>query len=189
MAQKKRNRYDLLLQVDNLLKTELDSKKTFFKDLDKIKDENISNFDLSKEQMLYIDSMSNITKSKLVFGTKNSMIKLVDGCEFDVSRKTIAATKLNEDDELIFVNPVIEGDSLVMQSQKDMFLRIDAITIPEKKKTAVGVRGMKLAKGDLLSNYYVVKEAESNVEIQVNNKTISISRLHLGSRDTKGVKK
>ncbi len=151
--------------------------------------DNSSNFDLSKEQMLFIDSMSNITKSKLVFGTKYSMIKLVDGCEFDVSRKTIAATKLNEDDELIFVNPVIEGDSLVMQSQKDMFLRIDAITIPEKKKTAVGVRGMKLAKGDLLSNYYVVKEAESNVEIQVNNKTISISRLHLGSRDTKGVKK
>ena len=69
-----------------------------------------------------------------------------------------------------------------------MFFRIDCATIPEKKKAAVGVRGMKLDKGDMLKNIYILSENE-NEEVEVKGKKVSLNRLHIGNRDTKGVKK
>ncbi len=146
-----------------------------------------SKIDLTKENLLFADSMENIKSKKLLFGTTSSMIKLVDGSEFDVTRKTIAATKLNEGDKLICVQIVNEGDTVVMRSEKSMFLRIDGATIPEKKKAAAGVRGMKLAKGDSLTNIYVLKDGD-NIELDVKDKPLALNRLHIGSRDTKGVK-
>ncbi len=147
-----------------------------------------SKIDLTKENLLLADSMANIITKKLLFGTKQAMIKVVDGTEFDVSRKLIAATKLNDGDEVICVKIIEPTDSVVMQSEKDMFLRIDGATIPEKKKTAVGVRGMKLAKGDELTEIHVLSEGETK-DVKVKGKTVALSRLHVASRDTKGVKK
>ncbi len=146
-----------------------------------------SKIDLNKQKLLYADSMENIKSHKLLFGTKLSMLKLVDGSEFDVTRKLISASKVNDGDGLICVQHVNDGDTVVMQSEKAMFLRIDGATIPEKKKTAAGVRGMKLSKGDVLTNIYVLKEGDS-AEITVKDKPLSLNRLHIGTRDTKGSK-
>ena len=44
-----------------------------------------------------------IRDKKLLFTTKNGMIKLVDGKEFETKRKTMDATKLGKDDELLSV--------------------------------------------------------------------------------------
>jgi len=147
-----------------------------------------SKLDLTKENLIFADSMEHIISKKLLFGTKTAMIKVVDGTEFDVSRKLIAATKLADKDEVICVKVLNPGSSVVMQSKKDMFLRIEGDTVPEKKKTAVGVRGMKLAKGDELTDIYVLADGE-NIDVKVKDKTVSIGRLHVASRDTKGVKK
>jgi len=54
-----RERYDLLVNADNLLKEILDS-KTIFKDLTKIKDENISNFDLDRRLNEYVGTLMNV---------------------------------------------------------------------------------------------------------------------------------
>ena len=116
------------------------------------------------------------------------MLKVVDGAEFVVAKKTTAATKLAENDEVLTVRILGENNTLVMCSAKDMFLRIDCAQIPQKKKTAVGVRGMKLAAGDELKQVFVLGENE-NEEVEVKGKKISLNRLHIGNRDTKGVKK
>ena len=79
-------------------------------------------------------------------------------------------------------------ETVVMQSEKEMFLRIEASTIPEKKKGAVGVRGMKLAAGDELKEIHVLHEGEEK-EVEVKGKPVALHRLHVGNRDTKGVKK
>ena len=147
-----------------------------------------SKIDLTKENLLLADSMSNIITKKLLFGTKQAMIKVVDGSEFDVSRKLIAATKLADKDEVICVKILNETDTVVMQSSKDMFLRIEAASIPEKKKTAVGVRGMKLSSGDELIDIHVLADGEAK-DVKVKGKAVALNRLHVGSRDTKGVKK
>ena len=150
--------------------------------------DNVSNYDSSKEQLIYITDLAALCTQKLLFGTKTAMLKQVDGKEFDVAKRTTAATKLADDDAVIFVAPVEENMTIVMQSAKDMFLRIAADTIPEKKKGAIGVCGMKLAAGDELTNIYALGEEEPPV-VMVKDKEIALNRLHIGNRATKGVKK
>ena len=96
--------------------------------------DNVSNFDTTKEEILLIASLTHLRDKKVVFATKTSMLKVVDGKEFDVAKRTTATTKLAEEDELLLVGILQEQDTLVMQSQKEMFLRIDAATIPEKRR-------------------------------------------------------
>ena len=150
--------------------------------------DNISNYDSSKENLIYIATMQDICRHRLIFGTKTAMLKLVAGTEFDVAKRTTAATKLAEEDELLLVHEVLEGDTLVMQSEKDLFLRIEVGTVPEKKKGAAGVRGMKLAPGDQLTNIYYLTGGSTET-VTVKEKEIVLNRLHVGNRDTKGVKR
>lgn len=150
--------------------------------------DNLSNYNSSEESFVYIMNLAAISHAKVVFGTKTAMLKVVDGAEFDVSKRTTAATKLSDGDELLFVKALAGGESLVMQSEKDFFLRIDAHAIPEKKKGAVGVRGMKLGMGDALHAIYLLAEGEA-LSIEIKGKEVALNRLHTASRDTKGTKK
>ena len=150
--------------------------------------DNLSNYSSSEEDIVFIGGLGNIKEKKLLFVTKNAMIKLVEGGEFDVSKRTTAATKLGEGDSLLSVSPVEETDTMVMQSEKNMFLRIAVSEIPQKKKAALGVRGMKLASKDTLTDVFVIGENEEKI-VKIKDKDIYLNRLHVGSRDTKGVKK
>lgn len=149
--------------------------------------DNLSNYDSSKEEFIYITDMEHICNHKVIFGTKTSMLKLVDGSEFDVAKRTTAATKLADGDELILVHALTGNESIVMQSRKDMFLRIDTHIIPEKKKGAVGVRGMKLQEDELL-HIYLLENGDSKIA-QLKDREVALNRLHIGNRDTRGVKR
>ena len=150
--------------------------------------DNVCNYDSKEENFVYIASLEQVSSHRLVFGTAQSMLKVVDGAEFVVAKKTTAATKLADGDEVLTVRALEGDETLVMCSHKDMFLRIDCEQIPQKKKSAVGVRGMKLAAGDTLKNIYVLHEGE-NADVEVKGKMIALNRLHIGNRDTKGVRK
>ncbi|MCU6760885.1 DNA gyrase subunit A [uncultured Roseburia sp.] len=150
--------------------------------------DNLSNYSSSEEEIVFISSLLALKDKKLLFVTKASMLKQVDGCEFDVSKRTTAATKLNPEDTLLGITPVSEQDTLVMQSEKNMFLRIAVPEIPQKKKAAVGVRGMKLSQGDGLAAFYVLGEDDIKT-VTVKEKEIYLNRLHVAGRDTKGVRK
>ena len=150
--------------------------------------DNLCNYDSKEENVVYLASLEQVSTHRILFGTKYAMIKVVDGMEFVVAKKTTAATKLGDEDEVLTVCPLEENDTLVMASKKDMFLRIDCALIPQKKKGAVGVRGMKLAAGDELKEIHVLHEGEEK-EVEVKGKPVALHRLHVGNRDTKGVKK
>ena len=150
--------------------------------------DNLCNYDSKEENVVYLAGLEHVSSHRMLFGTKYAMIKVVDGMEFVVAKKTTAATKLGEDDEVLTVCPLEENDTLVMATKKDMFLRIDCAQIPQKKKGAVGVRGMKLAAGDELKSIHVLHEGEEK-EVEVKGKPVALHRLHVGNRDTKGVKK
>ena len=150
--------------------------------------DNLCNYDSKEENFVYLASLEQVSTHRILFGTKYAMIKVVDGMEFVVAKKTTAATKLGDEDEVLTVCPLEENDTLVMASKKDMFLRIDCALIPQKKKGAVGVRGMKLAAGDELKEIHVLHEGEEK-EVEVKGKPVALHRLHVGNRDTKGVKK
>ncbi|MBR4694193.1 MAG: LemA family protein [Bacilli bacterium] len=55
-----RERYDLLLRADKLVQSELKSDKTYFKGLDKVKNDDISNYDLDRKLTEYIGILEQI---------------------------------------------------------------------------------------------------------------------------------
>jgi DNA gyrase subunit A len=150
--------------------------------------DNICNYDSSQETICYIGSLSDMMQQHLLFVTAQGMVKRTEGGLFDVSKRTTAATKLNEGDHIICIASAEEMESFVLQTEKNMFLRLDPNEIPEKKKTAVGVRGIRLAENDAVTQVYPLAAGESR-EITIKDKKIVLNRLHIGKRDTKGTKK
>lgn len=150
--------------------------------------DNICNYSSSTEDIITMALLADIKDRKLLFVTRSAMIKRVNGAEFDVSKRTTAATKLGEEDAVLCVGIADSEDTLVMQSEKNYFLRISVEDIPEKKKGAVGVRGMKLGAGEKLVSAWILNN-ETPAAVQVKDKEVALNRLHIGNRDTKGVKR
>ena len=149
--------------------------------------DNLSNYNSSEENLIFVASLEQMRLHKMLFATKTGMLKMVDGAEFDVAKRTTAATKLSDGDEVIKIGFYEEEMHLIMQSKKGMFLRIEAGSIPEKKKGAVGVRGIRLAMGDELEEVYLMQAGE-NIVVSLKGKELELNRLRVGNRDTKGVK-
>ena len=149
--------------------------------------DNLSNYSSSQEQILLVASVEEIKKQKLLFVTASSMCKLVKGEEFDVTKRTIASTRLSEGDTLVFVGAADEMEQVVLQSAGGYFLRFLKSGISEMKKTAVGVRGMKLSPGDCLEHAYLLGGHQEYV-ITHHGKPYALNKVKLANRDTKGVK-
>ncbi|MBD5543126.1 MAG: DNA topoisomerase 4 subunit A [Lachnospiraceae bacterium] len=149
--------------------------------------DNVSNFNSSKEELIQIASQSDLNLYRLVFATSQSMLKMVDGGEFDVAKRTVSATKLAEGDQVVSVEILKEQRNIVLQTKDGYFLRFPLEEIPEKKKGAIGVRGMKLTKDDYVEQVYYTQNAVEQT-ILYKEKEIELNKLKLGKRDTKGVK-
>lgn len=149
--------------------------------------DNVSNFNSEKENIVYITSQTELNLRQVVFVTAQSMMKLVDGGEFDVSKRTVAATKLLEGDSVVSVMSVLEQRNIVLQTKEGFFLRFPIEEIPEKKKGAVGVRGMKLGAKDAIEKvYYTQNGIETSIEYK--EKKVILNNLKAAKRDTKGTK-
>ena len=150
--------------------------------------DNLGNFSSSEEQIVGIGSMEDFGQHKLLFATRQGMLKIVDGSEFETKMKTMAATKLNEGDELLLAEVIDGTEQVVLQSRGGYFLRFDISEIPEKKKGAAGVRGMRLGEKDELEAVYLYPTGQEKT-ISYREKELILNKLKAGSRDTKGVKK
>jgi len=149
--------------------------------------DNVSNYSSAQERILYVAAMESVKNSVLMFVTKKGMTKQVKGEEFDVVKRTIASTKLGEDDEVIMVQQCDTMDYLVLQSKDGYFLRFLKEEVPEKKKAAIGVRAMKMADTDYLENAYLV-ESRMEYSVEYKGKQMILNKVKLGKRDTKGTK-
>lgn len=151
--------------------------------------DNVSNYNSSDEEIVYINCLGGLLGRKLLFVNSAGMLKQVEGKEFDVSKRTTAATKLNEGEHLLMIELLeeIEEESIVLQTERGMFLRFPASDVPQKKKGAVGVRGMKIDPKDRLKSAYLLENEERMIE--ENDKQIMLHRLRIACRDGKGVKR
>ena len=151
--------------------------------------DNVSNYDSDEESIVYINCLGNLLGRHLLFVNRQGMLKVVDGEEFDVSKRTTAATKLNQDEKLLTVQMLseTEGESIVLQTEKGMYLRFLAADVPKKKKGAIGVRGMKITPLDQLKAVFLLGQEEKTIVEK--DRQIMLHRLRIASRDQKGVKK
>ncbi len=149
--------------------------------------DNISNYSADKEQIVNIISQAQLNLSQMIFVSSSSMMKIVDGSEFDASKRTIAATKLPDGDTLVSVTPIRSQRNIVLQSKDGYFLRFSIEDIPEKKKAAIGVKGMKLTGNDYIENVYFTQNAVEHI-IEYKEKKIVLNTLKPGKPNTKGTK-
>ncbi len=150
--------------------------------------DNLSNFNSEKESIVYITSQTELNLRQVGFVTAQSMVKLVDGGEFDVSKRTVAATKLGEGDSVISVMPVTDQSSIVLRTKEGYFLKFAMEEIPKMKKNAIGVRGMKLGPKDAVEDAYYIRNTVETA-IKYKDKTLVLNHLKAGKRDGKGTKK
>ena len=228
--------------------------------------DNLGNYDSSKETIVNVVSLGSLKDKKLLFTTRLGMMKLVDSSEFVVSKKTVAATKLNDGDMVADVNVIgsdnmedtlnmdndlfmsdvpesfdtpydedfdgqldmfaglddMSGGSIVtgafdymsggsiasniqgteelsgnengnnkqfvteklvtLRTSNNLFLRFPLSEVPEKKKGAVGVRGLKLTKEEVITNVYV-SDAGDSVIIEIAGTEYDLRKLTVKKRD------
>lgn len=229
--------------------------------------DNLCNYNSRDENIVFAAAKGSLLNKKLLFTSRLGMMKLVSGNEFDVSKKTVAATKLNDGDLLVSVcltdiaaedfilqiEPAAEGNNgmelpvllsggsddfsdsmmsggatpedgfledmaglqlgfddmgiigvepeggydaivtdsadmvVVLQTEQGVFLRFQLKEIPDKKKGAVGVRGIKLTGEDFITHVYLI-DAGDNVTVEYKGKEIALRKLKTAKRDTKGTK-
>ncbi len=171
--------------------------------------DNLGNYDSSGENIIYLCPAKNLINQKLLFVTKQGMMKLVNAAEFEVSKKTVAATRLGEGDLLVGIyttdarvevyskfnydgtvveEEVIESNkNVILQTAGGVFLKFPLTEIPAKKKGAVGVRGIKLSKDDYVDDVYLLTNGDE-LTMDYKGKTIDFAKMKLAHRDTKGTR-
>ena len=149
--------------------------------------DNVSNYDSTQEEIVYICDSEQMRFAKLIFATKQGMVKKVEGTEFQVAKRTIAATKLQDGDEVVSVQVITDNQNVVLQTKEGFFLRFPAEEVSDKKKGAIGIRGIKLKKGDELEKVYLFVEG-TEAKAMYKEKEVTLNRLKMGKRDTQGVK-
>ena len=149
--------------------------------------DNVSNYSSTGEQIVAVFDSEQMRFARLLFATAQGMIKKVDGAEFQVSKRTTAATKLQEGDSLAAVKVISENQNVVLRTRNGYFLRFPAEDVPVKKKAAVGVRGIRLQKKDELEEAYLFEEG-TEAKAMFGEKEVTLNRLKLARRDGTGTK-
>ena len=124
--------------------------------------DNLSKFDASKERPVCVVNAAQLKGQKLLFATKDAMIKIVPGGEFETNNRTVAATKLQENDMLLSVQPADGMKEAVIQTTSGIFLRFPIEEISEMKKNAKGVRGIKLGRTESLETIHLLDGTEDD---------------------------
>ena len=150
--------------------------------------ENLSKYDGREDKICLLTCAQELKGRKLVFATKLAMVKQVPGEEFETNNRMVAATKLQEGDEVLSVALVEEQTAtVVLQTTGGYFLRFPLEDISVLKKASRGVRGIKLSKNEELEQLYLL--GDEPYAISYKDREINLSGMRITKRDAKGTKK
>ena len=149
--------------------------------------DNISTYSSKSEVILSLFSQSELNLYRFVFVTRKAMCKIVSGGEFDVTRRQIASTKLNDDDAVVCVETIKETKNIVLATNDGYYIRFSLDEVSEMKKTSVGVRGMKL-NDDAAVDAVFFENVGGESTFCYRDKQIEFAKIKLTGRDGKGTK-
>ena len=136
--------------------------------------------------ILMVTCPDAIRGKSLLFVTQQGFVKQVPAAEFETANKLVVGTKLADGDLASVVRLITDPASdVVLCTGNDYVLRFPLAEIPEQKKGARGVRGMKLAAADTVTSAWLLNE-DSTAEIR--GRQIALNRLKAAHRDGKGTK-
>ena len=150
--------------------------------------DNIGNYDSSKEEIVMACSQTDLNLYRLLFVTKNGLVKTVSGGEFETRMKTMNATKLAEGDSLVFAGVITDQKYAVLMTANGYLLKFPLDQIPEKKKAAAGVAGIKLSKEDYVERAVLAKDKEP-APLLHRETEIDLDKVRAGARNGRGSKR
>jgi DNA gyrase subunit A len=104
----------------------------------------------------------------LMMVTKHGVIKKSDASAFkDVRRSGLIALTLKEDDALISAKFVGEGDEISLVTYNGQAIRFKEDDVRQMGRTAAGVTGMKLKKGDHIVSADILNKGDKDRSILV----------------------
>ncbi|MEK7538236.1 MAG: DNA gyrase subunit A [Patescibacteria group bacterium] len=107
-------------------------------------------------------------KRSLFMVTRQGTVKKVAAESFkDVRKNGIIAITLDKDDELLGALSVEKGDEVILTTAKGQAVRFKESDVREMGRTAGGVRGMKLRKGDFIVGADVIRKDAEKPELLV----------------------
>ena len=200
--------------VTNFLVTNAHSDLLFFTDLGKAyqlkmyeipegkratKGKSIMNFlalagDEKVTSILPVPKGAALDASSIVFVTEEGVAKRVSARSFsDVRRSGIIAINLKKGDKLVSASLSAEGDTVSIVTAKGQSIRFDTEDVREMGRTAGGVRGMSVKKGDRVVSAEVISAAAKDASILVimskgYGKRTKISEYKVQGRGGSGIK-
>ena len=150
--------------------------------------DNVSNFDSAKEEIILACSQSDLNLYRLLFVTEKGLVKIVSGGEFETRMKTMNATKLADDDRLVFAGVITDQKYAVLISRNGFVLKFPLEQISEMKKTAAGMQGMKLGREDLVEKALMIREKEPE-PFEYRETQIDLGKMRVSARNGKGTKR
>ena len=149
--------------------------------------DNVSYFETAKDTVVSALPQDQVAAGEMVFVTKKGNVKRVLGSELISANRMILATKLAEDDAVIFASPSGEMDSVCLKTKDNKFIRFSKDEVPLQKKNAAGVRGIKLSAKDEVETAYLLSNGES-FQIDHAGRQVYLTRLKLSKRGGTGTK-
>jgi DNA gyrase subunit A len=122
----------------------------------------------SVTSVLAVPKGAALEASSIVFITREGVVKRVAAKGFaDVRRSGIIAINLKKGDTLVSANLSGSADTVSVVTSKGQSIRFDTEDVREMGRTAGGVRGMSIRKGDRVVSAEVIPVAEKDASLLV----------------------
>ena len=150
--------------------------------------------DESVTSVLAVPKGAALEASSVVFVTHEGVAKRVAAKAFaDVRRSGIIAINLKKGDTLVSANLSGEGDTVSIVSAKGQSIRFDTEDVREMGRTAGGVRGMSVKKGDRVVSAEVIPASAKDASLLVimskgYGKRTKLSEYKVQGRGGSGIK-
>ncbi len=150
--------------------------------------------DESVTSVLAVPKGAALEASSVVFVTQEGVVKRVAAKSFaDVRRSGIIAINLKKGDTLVSANLSGEGDTVSIVTAKGQSIRFDTEDAREMGRTAGGVRGMSVKKGDRVVSAEVIAASAKDASLLVimskgYGKRTKLSEYKVQGRGGSGIK-
>lgn len=148
--------------------------------------DNISNFISSDERIVGVFALKNDDNRELLFVSNDGYVKHVDINEFDLSNRTVMATKLVDKALLSKVVEYKEDQNVILGSNDHCYIRFNSNEIPGQKRASRGAIGIKL--NQKASCVYAELADLRGDSVVIKGEEIQASSIRLTKRGNKGTK-
>lgn len=145
--------------------------------------DNLCNYSSSEETILTVFSDEDLNQKTLLFVTAGGLVKKTEGRELASVKKTVASTKLGEGDTLA---AILDGSKelLALVTNAKHAIKFSTEEIPFQKKTAAGVRAIRLTEGEQVV-YADSFSSGEKCSADVQGRKLELNKLMKKKRDAK----